>query len=287
MKKIVVIDDEPDIRKVLTIVLKNKGYDVYSAGTAEEGLLTIKRILPDLIFLDVILPGMSGFELCRIIRQDAILKDTPVVLVSALGRDSDKKLAKEAGAQLYVKKPFSNKDIEKIARYYVGKKNEKTNNSKADVLHDLLHAFQQYCLITKGKIRLDKFYEVLESTSSLNIDEKEFTGVKQAFDLTFRKSFGHIEKIKISEDNKSDVSRILVDVNGCRYAKKFHKNLDKSNYTCPVVIVVGYLVSKLKKDEYALTSVLYQNQGSMSVFSRSQTPDKWIRIVTKAADTSR
>jgi len=105
--KILVVDDEPDILKVVTFILKKSGYDTFSAVDGKEALDMVKDKKPDLILLDLRLPVMDGNEVCRRIKSDDSLKTIPVLLLTASGADTVAQKTKTLGADDYIIKPFS------------------------------------------------------------------------------------------------------------------------------------------------------------------------------------
>lgn len=113
-KKIVVIEDEPDILEVLTYNLKREGYEVFSASDGVRGLALIKREIPDLVLLDLMLPGMDGVEICSTIKKDPQTQGALIIMVTAKGEESDIVLGLGVGADDYITKPFSPKEL--IAR---------------------------------------------------------------------------------------------------------------------------------------------------------------------------
>ena len=102
---ILVIDDELDILTLAIARLETSGYNVLKAETAEEGLAILKKKRPDLILLDILLPGMQGDELCRMLKKDSRLKSIPVILFTASIVRVPAKI-KEIGADDYIIKPF-------------------------------------------------------------------------------------------------------------------------------------------------------------------------------------
>jgi DNA-binding response OmpR family regulator len=113
-KKIVVVEDEPDILEVLSYNLKREGYDVTTALDGAIGLGLIEKIEPDLVLLDLMLPGMDGLEICRQLKSNRKLSHIPIVMVTAKGEESDVVLGLGIGADDYVSKPFSPREL--IAR---------------------------------------------------------------------------------------------------------------------------------------------------------------------------
>lgn len=110
-KKIVVVEDEPDILEVLNYNLRREGYEVHSAFNGTIGLSLVKREKPDLVLLDLMLPGMDGLEICRTLKADEASSDCLIIMVTAKGEESDIVLGLGAGADDYISKPFSPKEL--------------------------------------------------------------------------------------------------------------------------------------------------------------------------------
>lgn len=104
---VLVIDDTPEIRLLATVLLEREGYAVTSAGSGEDGLARAREGTPDLILLDVVLPGMDGYEVCRQLKQDEVLRDTPVIFMSAQDDVSAQTQGFTVGGADYVTKPLS------------------------------------------------------------------------------------------------------------------------------------------------------------------------------------
>ena len=120
-KLILVVDDEPYLLRSLSFVLKKEGYQVESATDGLEALEKARRLRPRLIILDLQLPKMNGFEVCRQIKDDPELRETYIILLTAKGQDEDRKQGLAAGADEYLTKPFSPKELmkhlQKILRF--------------------------------------------------------------------------------------------------------------------------------------------------------------------------
>jgi DNA-binding response OmpR family regulator len=119
-KKILVADDEPNIVTALEFLLQRNGYDVRVARNGEEALNAIERDPPDLVLLDIMMPIKSGYEVCRRIRERPEWGHMKVVMLSAKGRDVEVARGMGIGADLYVTKPFSTRDLIDKIRSLVG-----------------------------------------------------------------------------------------------------------------------------------------------------------------------
>ena len=105
--KVLVVDDEEYIQHILNFSFGAEGYEVITAGDGEEAINKAKDEKPDVIVLDIMMPNMDGYEACKRLKSDPKTKAIPVILLTAKGRDVDRKLGNEAGADDYVVKPFS------------------------------------------------------------------------------------------------------------------------------------------------------------------------------------
>ena len=109
--KILIADDEPNILISLEFLMKREGYQVLLARDGTEALAAIQRERPALVLLDVMMPGMSGFDVCQAVRADEALAGTKIVLLTAKGRDTDVAKGLALGATDYVTKPISTKEL--------------------------------------------------------------------------------------------------------------------------------------------------------------------------------
>ena len=122
-KKILIVDDEPDVLKVAVGRLKKAGYDTIQAVNGQEGLDAIRGKKPDLVLLDLAMPGINGYEVCRQAKGDEATKDIPIILFTAsiATKTIDEKV-KELGADDFIIKPFNHEELlEKIGRVLTGK----------------------------------------------------------------------------------------------------------------------------------------------------------------------
>lgn len=106
-KRILVVDDEIYIVHILEFSLSMEGYEVVTASDGEQALAKIEQETPDLVVLDIMMPGMDGYEVCRAIRAEEETRELPVILLSAKGRSIDQEAGMAVGADDYMVKPFS------------------------------------------------------------------------------------------------------------------------------------------------------------------------------------
>jgi two-component system alkaline phosphatase synthesis response regulator PhoP len=110
-KKILVVDDEPNIIKVLKSRLSHSGYDVITAVSGRTCLKKAKDEKPDLILLDILLPGLNGFEVCKHLKKDKETKDIPIIMLTSLAQEKDLSKGLEEGASCFITKPFNPADL--------------------------------------------------------------------------------------------------------------------------------------------------------------------------------
>ena len=110
-QKILIVDDEPNIVVPLQFLMERNGYETVVAQSGEEALEAISKEKPDLVLLDIMLPGIDGFEVCEIVKLNPEWKHIKIIFLTAKGRDVDIAKGMVLGADEYIAKPFSNKQI--------------------------------------------------------------------------------------------------------------------------------------------------------------------------------
>ena len=118
--KVLIADDEPNILISLEFLMKREGHQVLLARDGEEALTLIRSERPALVLLDVMMPKKNGFEVCQAVRADDTLSGVQIVLLTAKGRDTDVAQGLGVGANAYVTKPFSTKDLAAKVRQMLG-----------------------------------------------------------------------------------------------------------------------------------------------------------------------
>ncbi|MCP5038645.1 MAG: response regulator [Rhodobacteraceae bacterium] len=119
--QVLLVEDEPNIIEAVGFILSRDGWSVATHANGETALTEIRRIGPDVLVLDVMLPGRSGFEVLKELRQDAKLADLPVLMLTARGQEKDRMLAEELGATRFMTKPFANNELLEAVREIAGR----------------------------------------------------------------------------------------------------------------------------------------------------------------------
>ena len=159
-KKIMVVDDEEDIRELIVYNLKKDGFTVSSASDGEEALKQIRAGHFDLLVLDLMLPGIQGMELCRTVRNDPKTKDLPIIMLTAKGEEVDRILGLEIGADDYITKPFSPRELVARVKAVLRRMSEKPADAR---------------VITIGNLSIDKeTYAVSKSNTPVMLSPTEF-----------------------------------------------------------------------------------------------------------------
>ena len=117
---ILVVDDSPTDLKLMTSALEPRGYRILTAADGDEALEKASSLKPNLIFLDVILPKKNGFQVCRALKTDPVLKSTPIILLTSKSEASDKFWGKKQGADAYITKPFNPMELLLEITYQLG-----------------------------------------------------------------------------------------------------------------------------------------------------------------------
>lgn len=157
--KILIVDDEEHIRELLKYNLEKENYEIFCAENGKEALVIAKEKRPTLILLDVMLPQMDGYDVCKEIRKDNSISTTPIIMITAKGEELDKVLGLELGADDYITKPFSIREL--IARI------------KAVLRRTLVQAIEEPFKIEGLKMDLEK-HEVMKNGEEVDLTLKEF-----------------------------------------------------------------------------------------------------------------
>ncbi len=151
-EKILVIEDDDDIQELVTYNLVREGYLVTSVTSGENGLESARRVVPHLILLDLMLPGMDGLETCRLLRGDHRTAGIPIVMMTAKGEESDVVTGLEVGADDYITKPFSPKVLVARVRNILRRKTRETSDDTSPVkIHEIVIHPGRHEVLIKGK----------------------------------------------------------------------------------------------------------------------------------------
>jgi len=160
MKTILIIDDEEDIREIISYNLTKEGYTVLTAKNGEEGLRQAKKHIPNLILLDVMMPEMDGIEVCELLRNDASTKDIKVCFLTARSEDYSQIAGFDAGADDYVTKPVKPKVLASRIKAILRRKGTSSKESGDESAEGIF--------INREK------YEVLKDGEPIHLPKKEF-----------------------------------------------------------------------------------------------------------------
>ncbi|MDO4486725.1 MAG: response regulator transcription factor [Bacillota bacterium] len=166
MKKILIIEDEPNIRELILYNLKTNGYDGIAAEDGIMGITMVHREKPDLILLDIMLPGKNGYEICRELRDEG--NNTPVIMITAKTEELDKVMGLEYGADDYISKPFGIREM--MARI-------KAVLRRYEITTELSSAEDTVIIIDDLKINVER-HEVKVGDRSVELTLKEFELLK-------------------------------------------------------------------------------------------------------------
>lgn len=228
-EKILVVDDEDHIVELITYNLISSGYDVISANNGIDALKIAKEEKPNLILLDLMLPGLDGFDVCKAIRGESDIKEIPIIMLTAKGEELDKILGLELGADDYMTKPFSIREL--LARIKVIFRRTKSSKTDEDLFKTdniYINFNRREVIIFDKKIDLTvKEFELLEIlvknkgnilTRELLLDKiwgYEYVGETRTVDVHIR----YLRK-KIEEDDKNP--KFIETIRGVGY--RFNPN---------------------------------------------------------------
>lgn len=151
-KKIIVVDDEPDLINLITYNFRKEGFHVTSAADGEEALDAIRKGNFDLIILDLMLPGIQGMDLCRILKSSDMTASIPIIMLTAKSDEVDKILGLEMGADDYVTKPFSPRELVARAKAVLRRSQEIPDKEKILRIGDITMNTDTYQVVKKGQV---------------------------------------------------------------------------------------------------------------------------------------
>ena len=150
-EKILIIEDEKDIAKMLDYNLKKEGFRALSANNGEDGLDMARKEHPDLILLDLMLPEMDGLEVCKVVKNDTKTAHIPIIILTAKAQETDKIVGLELGADDYVTKPFSPRELIARIKAVLRRAKEKDKLPEALKIGDMSIDFSKIMVAIKDK----------------------------------------------------------------------------------------------------------------------------------------
>lgn len=227
MEKILIVDDDIDIAELESYLLKKEGYETVIKNSGEEALDEIEKTNYDLILMDIMMPGISGIELCAKVREKV---DCSIIFVTAKANLIDKMLGFEIGADDYITKPFENQELVSRVKAHLRKDKRNRDNSSKNI-------------IKVGEIELNKeSFEVRKNDKKVDLSTREFELLKylmenkgivlsknQIFDAVWGSNFGEISTVAVHIKNLRDKldkdEKYIITVWG--YGYKFVRFLDE------------------------------------------------------------
>ena len=220
---ILVVEDDPDIVELLEYSLEREGYTVLAASDGEKGLSEARRRKPALVLLDLMLPGLDGRSICRALKEDGATKDIPVMMLTAKGEESDVVVGLEFGADDYVRKPFSPREL--IARIRA-------------VMRRSQPAPAVRSRIELGSVTLDK------ERHEVSVDDVPVTFTRSEFRLLWRlaKHPGRVYSRDELVESLTDGEAVILDRNIDVHVSSIRKKLGEHGGIVVTVRGVGYKV---------------------------------------------
>jgi two-component system, OmpR family, alkaline phosphatase synthesis response regulator PhoP len=211
MNKILLVEDEENIRGFLKINLKRNNFNVIEAGTGEDGLSLARSEKPDIVILDVMLPGIDGFKVCQILRSEN--KDIGIIMLTAKGQDMDKIIGLEYGADDYIIKPFNPLEVILRVKAIIRRMKEDDSN-----------------IIIVDKYRLDKYSKkFFKDNVEIDLTPKEYL-IVETFMENPNKAFSRNELLDSAWGRDYFGDSKIVDVNIRRIRSKIEDDPSNPKY---------------------------------------------------------
>ena len=219
-RKILIVEDDRDIVEMITYNLRADGYEVLSAFTGKDGITLARRERPDLIILDIMLPVMDGFEVCRVLKSAEATACVPIIILSAKSQETDKIVGLELGADDYVTKPFSPREL--IARIKAVLRRNQERQPRGE--------------ITRGQIVIDSTkHKVLVRKQEIELTATEF----RLLECLAQRPGVVLSRSQLLEAVGGDESMVY-DRTVDAHIKSLRRKLDKAKDYIETVRGVGY-----------------------------------------------
>ena len=300
-KKILVVDDDLDIRSLLKLVFSEEGYNVLLAENGEEGLRLARTESPDVIFLDLLMSGLSGLEVCKILKNNPVTEDIPIVVITAYSRKSDIQLIKESGADWFVKKPFDNKRLLDLAAKLIYEDKEDAGSpvmfgadmTPPSYLMSLIHAYidESMKLFPSGlnskmldgyfksfirffnlpvlvedsdKVPLEEFGRIFNLPALVEDSEKVRLDAINSKYIKVLNEMGLADKFVLMEDPEMYIFQVI----GCKYAENYHHCIKSGSFLCPFALFVGALIHAYMNPRIHISKTVLRRGGSITVYKK-------------------
>ncbi len=167
MERVLIVDDDPDIVRLVSYNASQAGFEVTTANTGRKALELVQKHPPDLIVLDVMLPDVDGLEVCRTLRQQSPSKRIPIIMLTARGEEIDRVVGFELGADDYVAKPFSPRELilrmKSILRRSGGDRSEILRTGSVEIHPERRQCFVSTATVTLTAKEFDLLYELMKA----------------------------------------------------------------------------------------------------------------------------
>lgn len=223
LKKIVIVEDEPDILEVLSYNLSREGFEVQTAADGNSGLALVLSEKPDMVLLDLMLPGKDGLEICQTLRANADFKSLPIIMITAKGEESDVVLGLGIGADDYIAKPFSPKEL--VARVKAVMRRSDISDEEND--EKPIAVGQLYIDINKHKVVLNE--------SEIKLTATEFRLLHY-----LASNPGRVFSREQLLDHATGHAVVVVDRNVDVHIRSIRKKIDPDQYYIETIRGVGY-----------------------------------------------
>jgi two-component system alkaline phosphatase synthesis response regulator PhoP len=230
-RQVLVVEDEADIRRLVRYNLEQEGYTVSEAADGEEALALARKQRPHLVVLDLMLPGMSGLEVCRLLRADERTAELPVLMLTARATEVDKVLGLEIGADDYVTKPFSPREV--VAR--VKALMRRAHGSDAGRPHEVWE---------RGRLRVDlDGYEAFLDGKPLHLSLREFE-LLRFFVQNPERAFSRSDILDLVWGSDTHVEPRTVDV----HVRRMRLRIERDDANPELILTVRGFGYKFKPD---------------------------------------
>ena len=222
-EKIFIVEDEPDILDVISYSLNREGFQIESSLDGAESIELIQQFKPDLILLDLMLPGMGGLDVCRHLKNDELSKHIPIIMVTAKGEESDIVLGLGLGADDYISKPFSPRELIARIKSVLRRSKESDNTKRSEI-------------IESGELVIDTTkHKVLLKGSEIKLTATEFRLVTY-----LASNPGRVFPRDQLLDQAFGRNTVVVDRNIDVHIRAIRKKINADQYYIETVRGVGY-----------------------------------------------